>query len=185
MRFKHTTIFIEFWGISLLQSPPHVHGQEARFLSFIHDTHISSALLCSPDGNNVYASGLYTIVVFKRQMDGTLATLQVLNNNHLGVRNIQHIIDMAIPPDGRHLYAVSASDQSLLIFGRNTSTGTIALQAVMVDSVFGERRNALPIGEDYYRLFSSPDGKHLYWFYGEHGLLAVFACSFTRGLVQR
>ena len=162
-----------------------VYSQESKFISFIGDTHISSAFMCTPDGKSVYAGGLETIVTFKPTTSGFLEVLQVFNNN-LGIEGIHHIIDFAVSPDGRYLYAININDQSLLLFSRNKNTGAlIELKDVIVDSVFGKKRGAIPVVERNYKLLLSPDGKHLYWLYSGMGLIAVFERNSVDGLLTK
>ncbi len=163
----------------------HAYGQEAKFLSFLHDTHIADALICSPDGKNVYASGIHTIAVFARQADGSLKTIQVLNNEHGGVKGIFHVIDLVVSSEGRHLYALNVNDQSLLLFHRDTATGMVALQKTFRDSVFGKARGTEPVLEKKYKLLLSPDGRHLYWFYSGVGLIAVFERNSATGQLKK
>lgn len=161
------------------------YAQQARFVSFIADTQIENAIICSPDGKNVYAAGLYTIAAFERQADGTLKTLQVLNNDHNGIKGIHHIIDLAITPDGRYLYALNHNDRSLLLFSRDTNRGEIKLTEVIRDSVFGPERGTAPSVERNYKLLISPDGGHLYWFYSGIGLLAAFKRDLHTGRLTK
>ena len=161
------------------------YSQESEFISFIGDTHIGSAFMCAPDGKSIYAGGLETIVTFKPTMNGSLEALQVFNNN-LGIEGIHHIIDFAVSPDGRYLYAVNSNDQSLLLFSCNKDTEVlIELKDVIIDSVFGKKRGALPIVQRNYKLLLSPDGKHLYWFYSDLGLIAVFERNSVNGLLTK
>ncbi|NUO81212.1 beta-propeller fold lactonase family protein [candidate division KSB1 bacterium] len=166
---------VGFCTILILSFNSSNHAQEGKFLSFIQDTHISSAFICSPEGKNVYAAGLSTIAVFERQVDATLKTIQVLNNGHAGVEGIYYVIDLAVSPEGRHLYAVNTNDQSILIYSRDTSTGKLTLADIMVDEVFGSGRKTAPILASSYKLLFSPEGKYLYWFYGGLRKAAVFA----------
>lgn len=150
------------------------YAQQASFISFIHDTHLSSAFVGSPDGKNVYAGGLYTIAVFARRPDGALETVQVLNNNHAGIRNLFHVIDLAVSPDGRYLYAANVNDSSLLLFARDGSSGEIRLLERMQDEVF-KNQGIFPGTPESFKLLFSSDGKNLYWLYNLGGVLTVFA----------
>ncbi|MDZ7291298.1 MAG: beta-propeller fold lactonase family protein [candidate division KSB1 bacterium] len=150
-------VLLPFWN----------YAQEAQFISFIADTQLEDAMICSPDGKHVYASGTYTIAVFARGEQDTLKTIQVFNNDHLGVSGIHRIVDLAISPDGRYLYALNTNDYSLLLFARDSS-GLITLVEVIKDSVFGSN----------YRLLLSPDGRHLCC---GNGVLAIFERELNSG----
>lgn len=185
-----TRFFRDMFCVSILfvMLPCLTHSQEAKFVSFIRDTHIEYAITCSPDGRNVYAGGIHTIVVFEHQADGTLKSQQVLNNDHLGVRDVHNIIDLAVSPDGRHLYAVSSSNQSLLVFSRDTSTGNIQPLLTISDEVFAGQYGLLPGGEPFHDLMISPNSKYLYWLYNTYdnrGVLAVFERDSNSGQVTK
>ncbi|MDZ7291295.1 MAG: beta-propeller fold lactonase family protein [candidate division KSB1 bacterium] len=160
------------------------YGQEAGFVSFIADTHIEYAITCSPDGKNVYAGGVFTIVVFSREADGTLKTRQILNNDHKDVQGIHNIIDLVVSHDGRYLYTINSSNSTMLIFGRDRNTGEIVLTEIMQDSVFTGQFSGLPAVERFHNLLLSPDGKHLYWLYNTYdgkGVLVVLARNLDTG----
>jgi len=161
--------------LSSMLSPTCVLSQEPHFVSYIADTDIGYCIASSPDGKNVYAGGKRTIVAFRRMPNDSLQTLQVLNNHHDGVEHVEHVIDMEVSPDGRHLYAVSNINQALLIFQRDTTTGVISFAEAYHDEVFASQYGYFPAIEERFRLHISPDGKNLYWVYHDNGVLAVFS----------
>ncbi|KAA0229864.1 T9SS C-terminal target domain-containing protein [candidate division KSB1 bacterium] len=181
-------IFLVFvFGATLL---PGTGQAQPRFISHIGDTEVSYCLACSPDGKNVYAGGLYTIVVFARQADGSLVTRQVLNNDHQGVAQIGRIVDMVVAPDGRYVYAIRGADQTLLLFTRDLATGEILLKDAIKDSAFFSRYGDVPAVERNYRLLLSPDGAHLFWLYSPlwhypDNRLAVFRRNKQTGYLER
>ena len=161
------------------------YAQEASFISYNYDTFIGQAMACSPDGKHVYAAGLHTIAIFQRSLEDTLIAVQILNNDYLGVHGIHNVIDLALSPDGRHLYAVNENDQSLLRFVRDSGTGRISLEEVMVDSVFGNYRGDVPFLETYYRLLLTHEGRTLFWLSQFYRLLAVFSRNPDTGQVTK
>lgn len=162
------------------------HAQEARFVSFNGDTEINRAMLCSPDGKNVYAAGLHTIAVFKRGGNDTLEIIQLFNNDHLEVRGIFNVTDLAISPDGRYLYGLNENDQSALLFVRDGITGEIRLSEVIVDSGFGRRGSGImPAFEQNAKLLMASDGRSLYRLSSGNGILAVFARDLDTGGLTR
>ncbi|MBC6948785.1 hypothetical protein DWB58_12710 [candidate division KSB1 bacterium] len=162
------------------------YAQETGFVSFVSDTDLDNAIICSADGRNVYAGGINTIAVFQRR-DGvdTLEVVQVLNNDHEGVRDVYNVTDLALAPDGRYLYGVCQNQQTLLLFARDTSTGNITLKQVIHDSAFGRQRGTRPFVERNHKLLMSPEGRHLYWFYSGVGLVAAFARDIESGEITK
>lgn len=169
---------------------PRTGQVQPRFISNIGDTEASYCLASSPDGKNVYAGGLYTIVVFARHVDGSLVTQQVLNNDHQGAAQIGGIIDMTVSPDGRYVYAVRGSDQTVLLFSRDMTTGEIFLKDAIKDSAFFSQYGDAPVVEKNYKLLISPDGNSLYWLYSplwhySDNRLAVFRRNKQTGYLER
>ncbi len=160
------------------------YGQDARLVAFNSDTDFSLCINCSPDGKNVYAGGERTLAVFERLENGGLRTAQVFNNHHEGVEHVEHIIDIVITPDGRHVYALSIVNQALLLYARDTTAGALSLVEVFHDSVFASRYGFPAIEEDY-ELLVSPDGLHLYWLYQDLGVLAVFERDSESGRITK
>ncbi len=170
----------------ILAWPALARSQEAKFLSRIRDTEISSAIICSPDGKNVYASGSNTIAVFARHVDGSLKTAQVLNNDHNGAKGIFHVIDLVVSPEGQHLYALNnINNQSLLLFEREPVTGALTYVEAIHDSVFGKNQNRYLVSRGNYKLLLSPDGRHLYWFSNELEVSAVFERNSATGQIKK
>ncbi|MCK6559485.1 beta-propeller fold lactonase family protein [bacterium] len=184
--FRRQAVRIRTFGMALFLLFSSLYAQQADFVSFIADTHLDHAIICSPDGKNVYASGSYTIAVFQRR-DGidTIAVIQVLNNDHEGVHDVHNVSDLALSPDGRYLYGVCQNQQTLLLFTRDTTNGKIVLKQVIQDSVFGRRRGTVPFVERNHKLLISPDGRHLYWFYSGIGLVATFARNIESGEIEK
>ncbi len=164
-------------------------SQTAQFVSFNADTQIGVCVATSPDGANVYVGGSYTIAIFKREENDSLKTIQVLNNDHLGMTGIQQVIDLVVSPDGRHLYAVDILDHSLKLFERNSLSGEINLIESLKDSVFTSLYQ-VPAEETGYKLLISSDGVNLYWLYSPFAyttgnVLAVFARDKETGRLEK
>ncbi|KAA0229865.1 T9SS C-terminal target domain-containing protein [candidate division KSB1 bacterium] len=177
-------------GICFLITSTSAFSQPAGFVSYIADTHLGYSITCSPDGKNVYAGGAFTLVAFAHNADHSLTTLQVLNNDVADIRGIHNIIDLAVTPDGRFLYAVEIINQSLLLFSRDTSTGEITLVESFRDSAFTSFYQTIPFVEYNYELLISADGSHLYWLYSpasnySDNVIAVFARDKQSGSIRK
>lgn len=86
------------------------------------------ALKLSPDGQYVYTAGTDAdgIAVFARNAgSGALTFVESQLNGINGVSGLNGIYDLALSPDDGHLYTVSAIDDAIAVFSRNSTTGTL------------------------------------------------------------
>lgn len=86
------------------------------------------AVLVSPDGNNVYASGAVsdTVLAFSRNQEtGRLSLLTYYKDNTDGADALDDVRSLALSPDGRFLYAGSYAGNAIQIFARNPEDGFI------------------------------------------------------------
>ena len=99
----------------------------------------TTSVVVSPDGRQVYAtSGADDAVVHFYRDDNpvspTFGQLTRINAVQSGT-TLNGAVDLAIAPDGRHLYAVATTSETLVVLTRNLSTGAIASSATVNDSV--------------------------------------------------
>ncbi len=93
----------------------------------------------SADGANVYVVGALddAVVVFERDpATGVLDFLEYHQNGAGGVENLRSPTDVAVSPDGRHVYVTSELDDSLVVF-RRVSFGRLGFAGSYVSSVNG------------------------------------------------
>jgi len=77
----------------------------------------------SPEGNRVYAVGVFAhaLSVFERDATtGALNFVDVARDGVAGVDGLGGSIAIAVSPDGNHLYVVAREDHALTVFGRDT-----------------------------------------------------------------
>ena len=137
-------------------------------------------MIVSPDGNNVYATGLYddAVAVFTRNVTtGALTYVSMQKDGVSGVDGLDGARDIAITPDGKHVYVGSQAEDGLAVFSRDLSTGALTfLEALKTgNGVFGVKGI---IGID-----SSPDGKHVYVTSFTESSLAIFSRDLSTGLL--
>ncbi len=136
------------------------------------------SLTVSPDGKNVYAAGYVsnTVAVFRRLSNGTLQYVERHKDGSGGVDGLARVIDLAVSPDGKHVYAAGFADNALAVFNRSLSDGSLS---------FVERRKDGSGGIDGLAGISavalSPDGKHVYTSGKNDRALALFTRNVTTG----
>jgi DNA-binding beta-propeller fold protein YncE len=141
----------------------------------------------SPDGKNVYVVAYHdnAISVFSRAANGALTGTGCIaksgssatgctatGGGALGVPRA-----VAVSPDGKNVYAVSAADSSISVFARAangdlTGTGCIAQSGSMATGCTATGGGALGVVSD---LAISPDGKNVYTVSLADGAISVFA----------
>ena len=133
----------------------------------------ATAVTTSPDGTNVYVAGPLddALSVFKRDAStGGLTFVQAERDGIGRVRSLDSVRGLAVSPDGKHVYATDATQDSVLVYSRDPSTGMLAWIEVQregnqgVDGIKGARAVAL-----------SPDGLKVYVSGPADGALVVFS----------
>ena len=133
------------------------------------------SVVVSPDGNYVYATTGRTedtVATFNRnQVTGKLTQVQVLQNGQ-GSGGSIYPIDVAVSPDGAHVYIAGINASDVAAFRRDASTGELAPIQVLtgVDGLGGAGAVCL-----------SPDGKNVYVAGGWDNRLVVFERDASTG----
>lgn len=118
------------------------------------------SLVVSPDNQYLYiaANRGDAVVVFSRDTTtGRLTLVEFQREGSNGVNGINNATGIDITPDGRHVYVTGSIENSLVVFSRNTSDGTLSYIERYVNGVDGVDGLLFPEG-----LIVSPDGKHVY-----------------------
>ncbi|HXU46881.1 MAG TPA: beta-propeller fold lactonase family protein [Thermoanaerobaculia bacterium] len=118
------------------------------------------AVVASPDGKNVYASGETGngLAVFARDpITGNVTEIQSLFDGVGGVDGLMGAQVIAVSPDGKNVYLAGTFDQALAVFSRDPSTGMLTEIQVIKEVV------DLPVGlASVIWATVSPDGKNVY-----------------------
>lgn len=122
--------------------------------------YIAYGLAISPNGANVYVTGAYdnAIAVFSRNSaTSELTYMHLLRNGVGGVYGLDGPLGVAVSPDGAHVYVTSGNDDSVSIFSRNLSTGSLSFVERVLNGWAGvanlDRPDSVTV---------SPDGANVY-----------------------
>jgi Lactonase, 7-bladed beta-propeller len=86
---------------------------------------------------------------------------------------------LAVSPDGKHVYAASSVDDSVVVLSRSTGTGALSFVQQLKDGVGGVDGLDGAAG-----IAVSPDGKHVYATGEEEDAIAAFAREPTTGALS-
>jgi 6-phosphogluconolactonase (cycloisomerase 2 family) len=119
---------------------------------------VSSAI--SPDGTHIYVAGRAddAIAVFGRdQATGGLTFVEIQRDGTDGVEGLHDTISVDVSPDGRHVYAAGQLDDSVAVFIRDSTTGSLTFVEVHKYGIGGvDGLNGVT------SVTVSPDGRHVY-----------------------
>ncbi|MBS1106526.1 MAG: hypothetical protein H6Q91_2028 [Deltaproteobacteria bacterium] len=114
----------------------------------------------SPDGKHVYATGFYddSLVVFSRDVaTGALAFASQVQDGVAGVDGLDAVSGVVVSPDGRHVYASSATDSAVAVFTRDAATGALGF----VERKRDNEGDTLRLNGPYYVAVSG-DGRYVF-----------------------
>lgn len=117
-------------------------------------------LAIAPDGGHIYVptSSDDALVVFSRNSGtGAITYVETHFDEVGGITGLSGAYAVAVSPDNNHVYAVSSSDDALVVFSRNTGTGALTLVEEHKDGLLGV--DGLNSAHD---VVLTPDGAHLY-----------------------
>jgi cysteine-rich repeat protein len=129
----------------------------------------------SPNGRNVYVTAAEgTLAAFARDpADGTLQFVEAERQAVAGVDGLGDPLAPTMSPDGRHVFVVDPTANTVAMFLRDTATGVLAFVQVLPDSSPNDGL-ALPVDAAM-----SPDGRHLHVAANQDEGLGVFARNAT------
>jgi 6-phosphogluconolactonase (cycloisomerase 2 family) len=136
-------------------------------------------LAVSPDGEHVYAASYFdnALVAFDRNpTSGALTFVEMEQDGVAGVDGLAGAENVALSPDGKHVYVAASDDNALAVFSRNAASGALTFLDAVWDTDAG-------VGglDGAYSAAVSPDGKHVYVAANDEGALSVFSRDATSG----
>jgi 6-phosphogluconolactonase (cycloisomerase 2 family) len=141
-----------------------------------------AAIAIPPDGAQVYVagSGSNAVAIFARNAEtGALAPAGVVRDGPRVESALDQPGDVAISPDGAHVYVAGFDADALSVFSRDAKTGRLRLAQVMRDRVGGVRGlgGAVSVGV-------SADGTSVYVAGREDDSVAAFARNAKSGQLR-
>ncbi len=120
----------------------------------------ANALALSAQGNHLYATGFFdnAVAVFSRDTNtGVLTFQQVIKNSDIGNNGLQGPNAIAVSPDNKHVYVASTTDNAIVVFTRDPSSGQLTLAEIQQNGVNGVEglagASAIAISSDNQRLY--------------------------------
>ena len=117
-------------------------------------------VIVSPDGNHVYtaasdSTGIDYVAVFSRDSSTGALTYVEKHGEHDNTGAMQNVRQVSISPDGNNVYAAVTNYDSLFVFSRNSSTGSLT---------YVERHDSVGLDglNDIKHTTVSPDGNYVY-----------------------
>lgn len=139
------------------------------------------ALAVSPDGASVYVCAVTdnSVASFGVDANGALTPAGVAVDGAGGVDGIAQCVDVAVSPDGKHVYAAGFADDAIATFSRNETTGALTFLDVLFDA-------ELPASslDGISGIALSPDGSSLYTSAGLSDAIAAFDRDPGTGLLS-
>jgi 6-phosphogluconolactonase (cycloisomerase 2 family) len=133
----------------------------------------SSSVAVSPDGAHVYVTGFSDNALATFARDGGTGALTFVEFEMDGVGGVDGLSEarqVAVSPDGAHVYASGATDDAVAAFSRSPTTGALAFIEAEKDGVGGVEGLNSAAGVSV-----SPDGNHVYVAGQADNAIATFA----------
>jgi len=136
---------------------------------------VPQGIAISPNGSDIYvaAQGSDNLISFARNsLDGSLIMKKIYSRNN-GINSLSRPFVVVISPDGAHVYVGTRdaiSQDSLLVFSRNATTGTLKFQ----NSYDNDIKGNLSIN-DISGIAMSPRGDFLYTTSTADSAISAFA----------
>ena len=138
-----------------------------------------SGIALSGDGSSLYVTGKESdsLSHFERNTGGSLTFANVLFNSDGGVLGLGGADDVAVSPDGKHVYVSAERDNAITVFERSAGAmGTLQFVEVQKEGVDGVK-GLLEASS----VTVSPDGNHVYATGYELGTVVVFVRDAATG----
>jgi len=133
----------------------------------------------SPDGRFVYVTGKYENAVAVYSRDETTGTITFVEKKQDSVDSVDGLLgaqDIAISPDGAHVYVTAANENKVSVFSRNVTNGTLTYVEALTNGV-----NSVDGLGGVQNIIVSPDGAHVYVTGNTDNAVAAFSRNISTG----
>ncbi len=194
-----TNTFAARTSFGLMQTAPCFNHDGSSGCTAATGIKQSEHVVVSPDGKHVYTASLLGDAVAAFSRDGTTGALtqlaapnQCVSNGAVTgcttVTGLDGVYDVAVSPDGKHVYATGYWSDTLAMFSRDATTGVLTQLAAPNKCLSRTAMTGCTIatainGVDGVAV--SPDGAHVYVASYDDSTLAVFARNSTTGVLTQ
>jgi len=141
-------------------------------VNFVNGLGGAFSIFVSPDGSNVYVTGVYdnALAIFQRDaISGALTFLEIQEDGQNGVDFLAFPFNVSGSADGNYIYALGANDNAINVFERNSTNGLLTFKEALVDGNTGVSEMNYPVN-----IAVSPDGNQIYTAVNGSGAAVVF-----------
>ncbi|MFK8005722.1 MAG: beta-propeller fold lactonase family protein [Saprospiraceae bacterium] len=141
-------------------------------VNFVDGLSGAFSVFVSPDGINVYVTGVYdnAVAIFARDTDdGTLTFMEIQQDGQNGVDFMAFPFNVSGSADGNYIYALGANDNAINVFERNPTNGILTFKSAQVEGNVGVNGLNYPV-----HIAVSPDGNQVYTAANGSGAAVVF-----------
>lgn len=149
-------------------------------INFVDGLSGAFSVFVSPDGKNVYVTGVYdnAVAIFERDVYlGTLTYMGIQQDGQNGVDYLEFPFHISGSLDGEYIYALGANDNSINVFERNTASGLLTFKEAQVEGNAGVAEMNYPVN-----IAVSPAGDQVYIASSGSGAAVIFKTENDGGL---
>ena len=106
-------------------------------------------------GRHVYIGSVSGNAVIALTQEESINIAGVYSNGEQGITGLAGVNALAASPDGRYVYAVSISDNALVVFGRDVQTGLLSYQQTLTGFAGLQQAGGLVVSADGHFVYTA------------------------------